>query len=674
SDGWTMTYDANGNLLVKDFTPSPSHAVTQSLFSYDAENRLTEVQTAPEETVTLRFEPGWNFFSLPVIPDDLHITALFPTFAADFEQLAWFDANPDTPEAQRFKSFVNHPKFNDFDTLAYGQGYQLYCTNPAGISVTFKGKLPTQQASTNLLPGWHLLPTITVDEPKPLSWLLGGVSYDQAALFNPATQQLEPATTLKPGEAAFVHVVSPSFHTPPLPKDVTTRFVYDGDGGRVKQTTASGTTTYLGESYELAPDGTTTKYVFAGSQRIAAKESTGALRFYHTDHLGSSNVITDSTGTVIELAEYTPYGSLNRREGSVTVPQKFTGQRLDTTTGLYFYNARYYDPSLGRFIQADPVVPVPGDPQALNRYSYVRNNPLTYTDPSGHGWRKIFGWVSTALSFLLPPLAPFFMAANIGLGLYDAARTGNWMGFIGSTVGSLVGSAIGGGLGQQMSLGITNTIGSSALQTGLSGFLSGAISGAAEFGLAGFGAGFGGALGGGASLSEAFQAGGLSAAISGGFGAAIQGSYLGGLQGALHGNSIERIAGAQGYTLVPMGSMGGPMDPAGTGAASATATRQQMGNIHPARLFKKWGVGINKAVKLNHLQAAGILSANDTWNGVYANWMSDARISAQLVSGGKPIFHRPHGGGAEGFYPHFHALTVDGKKMNSHAWFGQPTN
>jgi len=64
----------------------------------------------------------------------------------------------------------------------------------------------------------------------------------------------------------------------------------------------------------------------------------------------------------------------------------FTGQRRDASAGLMFYNARYYDSMLGRFIQVDPVVPSAGDPQALNRYSYTRNNPLKYTDPSGHCW------------------------------------------------------------------------------------------------------------------------------------------------------------------------------------------------------------------------------------------------------------------------------------------------
>ena len=60
------------------------------------------------------------------------------------------------------------------------------------------------------------------------------------------------------------------------------------------------------------------------------------------------------------------------------------GQRYDATVGLYDYVARRYDPVLGRFIQPDAIVPNPGDPQSLNRYSYAANNPLRYTDPSGH--------------------------------------------------------------------------------------------------------------------------------------------------------------------------------------------------------------------------------------------------------------------------------------------------
>ena len=62
----------------------------------------------------------------------------------------------------------------------------------------------------------------------------------------------------------------------------------------------------------------------------------------------------------------------------------YTDQELDTETGLYNYDARMYDPLIGRFISPDSMVPDLYDPQSLNRYSYCRNNPLIYTDPTGH--------------------------------------------------------------------------------------------------------------------------------------------------------------------------------------------------------------------------------------------------------------------------------------------------
>ncbi len=64
--------------------------------------------------------------------------------------------------------------------------------------------------------------------------------------------------------------------------------------------------------------------------------------------------------------------------------RRFTGQREETGLGFYDYGARPYDPALGRFLQADTLVPEPGNPQSLNRYAYTLDNPLRYTDPSGH--------------------------------------------------------------------------------------------------------------------------------------------------------------------------------------------------------------------------------------------------------------------------------------------------
>jgi len=111
----------------------------------------------------------------------------------------------------------------------------------------------------------------------------------------------------------------------------------------------------------------------------------GTLYYVHQDHLGSTVALSDAAGGEVGRVQYDPYGEVLTSTLPVTLTDRlFTGQRLDSSSGLYYYNARYYDPHLGRFVSADTLVPEAGNPQDLNRYAYVRDNPLRYTDPSGY--------------------------------------------------------------------------------------------------------------------------------------------------------------------------------------------------------------------------------------------------------------------------------------------------
>ena len=99
---------------------------------------------------------------------------------------------------------------------------------------------------------------------------------------------------------------------------------------------------------------------------------------------GSTSLTTGDGGGVVARQLYHPYGTVRWSEGTLPTDFGFTGQRGVPGTGLIFMHARYYHPSLGRFVSADTIVPEPGNPQDLNRYSYVRNNSLILIDPSGH--------------------------------------------------------------------------------------------------------------------------------------------------------------------------------------------------------------------------------------------------------------------------------------------------
>jgi len=125
------------------------------------------------------------------------------------------------------------------------------------------------------------------------------------------------------------------------------------------------------------------------------------VEYYLYDHLGGVDAILDEQGNVVERRDYLPFGEERVAEGTDKEHHGFTGKELDSESGLYYYGARYYDPALGRFASLDPLTlgeslkplqSVLADPQELNSYSYVMNNPLKYVDPTGEwGVAEFFG-------------------------------------------------------------------------------------------------------------------------------------------------------------------------------------------------------------------------------------------------------------------------------------------
>ena len=166
--------------------------------------------------------------------------------------------------------------------------------------------------------------------------------------------------------------------------DVVERYWYDVGGSRVKKTSGTTTTyTFFGHYEEEVTGGVTTAishYSFGGL-RIAVKRGS-ALYHLHGDHLGSTSLTT--AGSVVEASRaYYAYGAERAATGDLQTDRTFTGQKRDST-GLMYYNARYYDPTLGTFISPDSLVPGAGQVINYNRFLYARGNPLKYMDPSGN--------------------------------------------------------------------------------------------------------------------------------------------------------------------------------------------------------------------------------------------------------------------------------------------------
>ena len=225
--------------------------------------------------------------------------------------------------------------------------------------------------------------------PPQLVLTLGGTPAPTNTPAATATQT--PSQTPTPGPSptptkTFTPTVAPTATAtvPPPAAFNNATFVYDGDGTRVKSTINGNITTYfVGAHYEVTGS-TITKYYYAGAQRIAMRTN-GILNYLLGDHLGSTSLTTNTSGQVVSELRYKAWGEVRYSSGNTATKYQYTGQYSDGYINLLFYGSRHYDPKLGRFISPDSIVPLASQGvQAWDRYAYTNNNPVRYTDPSGH--------------------------------------------------------------------------------------------------------------------------------------------------------------------------------------------------------------------------------------------------------------------------------------------------
>ncbi|NVI97980.1 VCBS repeat-containing protein [Myxococcus sp. AM009] len=223
------------------------------------------------------------------------------------------------------------------------------------------------------------------------------------------------------------------------------RMAYDGTGARaLKRTTQGGAThevIYLQGLYQRR-DGMTHVYVVPGAEGLVAEVqwtdniSAEQVRYFLMDRLGSPDTVVGSAGEVLERHKYDPFG---QRRSSVNLTQDavaplsggrvgYTGHELDDELGLVYMRGRMYDPRLGRFLSPDPVIAGVGSSQAFNAYSYVVNNPMKYTDPTGFYPQSVSSTYSASTTGLgvgfgmAAGFLPWALSKVLGLGASSSMR------------------------------------------------------------------------------------------------------------------------------------------------------------------------------------------------------------------------------------------------------------
>lgn len=207
----------------------------------------------------------------------------------------------------------------------------------------------------------------------------------------------------------------------------TVEFRYTGDGQRSHKHSGAGTTQYLGGFATVRNGVVATRHVYVSEERVVSTVlpdgMAGAMqlhRYYHGDHLQSTQFVTDEAGAVTEHVEYFPFGEpwVDESTSAERLPYRFTAKEIDAETGLYDFGARYYDPRQSQWVSPDPIlatyltsnlaggVRVPAN---LALYTYTWNSPLRLRDPSGR-----------------VPVDVVFDGIGLALDLYDFAREPSW--------------------------------------------------------------------------------------------------------------------------------------------------------------------------------------------------------------------------------------------------------
>ena len=271
----------------------------------------------------------------------------------------------------------------------------------------------------------------------------------------------------------------------------TTQFLYDENRSRYAkiQNTYSGTahsqirTTYIGKSYEKIVEGDkiTHKYfIYNADGKLIATHSkeedsnpftqeeptVDKTNYLHYDNLGSIDTITDGQGNIVQQSEYKPFGEQYRIDNNISQPlltnRGYTGHEHINEFGFIHMNGRVYDPSIGRFLSADPHIQAPLNTQSYNRYSYVLNNPLKYTDPSGYFFKKIkkaFKKIGKFVKKYARTIVAGVIAFYTGGWMYDKILWGSLGAGSAATTSALITkAAIAGGAVGGATFGFTNTV------------------------------------------------------------------------------------------------------------------------------------------------------------------------------------------------------------------------
>ena len=181
----------------------------------------------------------------------------------------------------------------------------------------------------------------------------------------------------------------------------TIAYRYDASGNRIVEIMNGEETRFLVDQQEnfpsiveeYQPDKTVTS-VYTFGESLVSEESASGKKFRHGDAQNSTRTLTGGSGTISDEITYDAFGRVRERTGNSEIAHQYTGEQFDELTGLTYLRARYYDSEIGRFLSVDPFPGFLSVPLTQHGYSYVENDPVNKTDPSGYVAAISYGGIS----------------------------------------------------------------------------------------------------------------------------------------------------------------------------------------------------------------------------------------------------------------------------------------
>lgn len=369
----SYTYDGNGNRLSMT---RPDGGVT--LYSYDSLGRLT-LQTNPEgETTTYSYDAISRIGRVDLANGS---SATYGYNAAgEIVALANDIGGLVSSLSYDYDAFGNRVSFDEPDgsnTYAYDATNRLLAsthpqsTNPAE---TFAYDLAGNRVSS------HLSSSYTYDAANRL------LEDDTFTYAHDANGNLTSKSVKASGETTgYRYDAKNQLVGIDLPDGTVVDYRYDGMGRRIEKNVGGSIVRYVYDNEDILTEFDGFNSIVAnythgpGTDEPISMSRGGASFFYHRDSIGTIRELSDAVGAVVATYVYDSFGQVVDGSGAVESPYGFTGRELDPESGLLFHRARYYDPSIGRFLQQDPA----GFEGGLNFYAYSLNDPINHIDPFG---------------------------------------------------------------------------------------------------------------------------------------------------------------------------------------------------------------------------------------------------------------------------------------------------